>query len=220
MRPPLAVGVLASGEGTTTEALLAAAAAPGSPFRVAVVISDRPGVPVLARAERAGVPTAVIPSRGPGAEGWDARVSDALRARAVGLVVLAGYLSILPARWVAEWRGRAVNLHPSLLPRYGGRGMYGDRVHAAVLAAGERETGATLHLLTGDVDGGPPVAQSRLEVRPDDTPASLHARLRPVEIALVVDSVRAFAEGRLPLPYPGGDAGDAPRGPRERLPRD
>jgi phosphoribosylglycinamide formyltransferase 1 len=205
MRPPLAVGVLASGEGTTMEGLARAAAEPGAPFRVAVVISDRPGVPAIGRAERAGVPAVVIPSRGPGSEGWPDRVTAELRARGVGLVVLAGYLSILPSPWLEAWRGRAVNTHPSLLPRFGGRGMYGDHVHEAVIAAGERETGATVHLLTGDVDGGPPIAQARLDVRPDDTPASLRARLRPVEIGLLVDTVRAFAEGRLPLPYPGGD---------------
>jgi phosphoribosylglycinamide formyltransferase 1 len=98
-----------------------------------------------------------------------------------------------------------MNLHPSLLPRYGGRGMYGRRVHEAVLAARERETGATVHLVTGAVDAGPSIAQARLPVRPGDTPESLRERLRPVEVALLAATLRRFADGELPLPYPGGD---------------
>ena len=97
--------------------------------------------------------------------------------------------------------GRAINLHPSLLPRYGGPGMYGPRVHAAVLAAGEQETGATVHLVTGTVDGGPPLAQQRIAIRARDTPESLRARLHPVEVELLIATIGRFASGQLALPY-------------------
>jgi len=89
--------------------------------------------------------------------------------------------------------------------------MYGPRVHRAVLASGDRETGATVHLVTSDVDAGPTIAQERLLVLPDDTPDSLRARLHPVEVALLAATLRRFAEGQLPLPYPGPDATEAGR---------
>ncbi len=140
---------------------------------------------------------------------WGERLTVEIASHRADLVVLAGFLSILPPNWIERWRGRAVNLHPSLLPRYGGRGMYGLRVHAAVLAAGETETGATVHLVTGAVDGGPAVAQARVPVRPGDTPERLRDRLRPVEVELLAVTVRRFADGTLPLPYPS--AADRPR---------
>ena len=205
MRPPLRVGVLVSGEGTTLDGLADAIVEDAASVVVAVVVSDREGSPALERARRRGLPTAVVTSRGERAGSWGDRLSTELDAHGVQLVVLAGFLSILPDGWVERWRGRAVNLHPSLLPRYGGRGMHGRRVHEAVLAAGDRETGATVHLVTGEVDGGPAVAQERMAVLPGDTPESLRARLRPVEVALLVATIRRFADGSLPLPYPGGE---------------
>jgi phosphoribosylglycinamide formyltransferase 1 len=201
MPPELAVGVLASGEGTTFEGL-ARGARPGR-YRVALLVANRPGVPVLGRARRLGVPAVLVPTRGVDPERWSGEVSRALDAHGVGLVVLAGFLPILPPSWVDRWRGRAVNLHPSLLPRFGGRGMYGRHVHEAVLAAGETESGATVQLVTNAVDGGPPIAAERVPVLPGDSPDTLRERIRPVEIALLVATVERFADGRLPLPHPG-----------------
>jgi phosphoribosylglycinamide formyltransferase-1 len=205
MRAPLALGVLASGEGTTLDGLAAAIAGESDSVRIALVVSDRPGATALERARRRGLATSVVPHRAADPEGWSRRITAELEGADVELVVLAGFLSILPESWVERWRGRAVNLHPSLLPRYGGRGMHGRRVHEAVLAAGDRETGVTVHLVTSDVDGGPSIAQQRVAVRPGDSPESLRGRLRPVEVQLLADTVRRFADGSLPLPYPGGD---------------
>ena len=201
MSAPLRVGILASGEGTTFEGLAETWSAEADPVRIVVVVSDRPGAPVLERARNRGVPASVVPRSGAEAEAWAERLTSALESHHVDLVVLAGFLSILPPRWVERWRGRAINLHPSLLPRYGGRGMYGLRVHASVLAAGDRESGATVHLVTGAIDGGPPIAQARIPVLPGDTPESLRSRLHPVEVALLAATVRRFADGSLPLPY-------------------
>ncbi len=205
MGAPLTVGVLASGRGTTLDGLAAAA----DSYRIAVVVVDRPRVGAIEVAGRWGIPVAEVGRPGDAPDAWGARVTDALAARGVELVVLAGFLSILPESWVRRWQGRAVNLHPSLLPRFGGPGMYGLRVHAAVIAAGETESGATVHLSTTAVDGGPTIAQARLPVLPGDTPRSLRERIHPLEVDLLVRTVREFASGARPLPVVGPPA--APR---------
>ncbi len=211
MSRPLPFAVLASGAGTTLDALAAEVEAGRLPARIVLVVSDRPGAPVLEKAHGHGLPTLALPARGVEPEAWGERLSAELDARGAELVVLAGFLKILPAGWVERWHGRAVNVHPSLLPRYGGPGMYGERVHAAVLAANEPETGVTVHLVTTDVDGGPVVAQERVPVLAGDTPALLRARLHPVEVRLLAATIRRFAEGTLPLPHPGRERPPADR---------
>ncbi len=205
MRPPLRLAVLASGEGTTLEGLVAALAGESASLEIVIVVSDRPHARALDRARNLGLPTAVVEVDNADPAGWSGRLTAVLEGRDVELIVLAGFLAILPPSWVARWSGRAVNLHPSLLPRYGGRGMHGRRVHQAVLAAGDRESGVTVHLVTGTVDGGPAIAQQRVPVLPGDTAESLRNRLRPVEVELLASTLRRFARGELPLPYPGGD---------------
>jgi len=215
MARTLAVGALVSGEGTTIDALAEMAAGGHLPARFALVVSDRPHAPAIERARARGLPTLVLPTHGLPPEVWGARLTSELEARGVELVVLVGFLSILPSSWVAHWAGRAINLHPSLLPRYGGPGMYGRKVLEAVLEARERTTGATVHLVTDEVDGGTPIVQERVPVVPDDTPETLRARLAPVEVALVALAIRRFAEGVLPLPYVVSDAAAPRRGERD-----
>ncbi len=208
----LPIGVLVSGEGTTLDAIAERASGGHLPVQVALVVADRPHAPAIEKARRRGLATLVLPSRGTPPEAWAQRLTNELRARGVELVVLAGFLTILPPAWAASWRGRAVNLHPALLPKHGGPGMYGERVHRAVLAAGERRTGATVHLVTAEVDRGPTIAQAEVEVRADDTPASLRLRLHPIEVELLADTLRRFADGSLPLPYPERPAPAPKRG--------
>jgi phosphoribosylglycinamide formyltransferase 1 len=198
----LPIGVLVSGEGTTMDALAERALGEHLPVRIVLVVADRPHAPAIEKARRRGLPTLILPSRGIDLDDWGRRLTAALEERGVELVVLAGFLTILPPSWVDHWRGRAINLHPALLPLHGGPGMYGMHVHRSVLEAKETETGATVHLVTRDVDGGPTIAQERLPVLPDDTPESLRARLHPVEVELLAETIRRFAEGALPLPYP------------------
>ncbi len=219
MTRPLPIAVLVSGEGTTLEGIAEQVSGGHLPARIALVVADRAQAPAIERARRRGLPTLVLPSKGVEPEGWSRRLSEELDAKGVELVVLAGFLTILPASWVDRWQGRAINLHPSLLPRHGGRGLYGERVHRAVLAAGDRETGATVHLVTRDVDRGPTIAQERLEVLPGETAASLRERLHPLEVSLLSTTIRRFSEGALPLPYPergaaapGGHGRSNPRG--------
>jgi phosphoribosylglycinamide formyltransferase 1 len=198
----LPIAVLVSGEGTTMDALAELSLAGQLPARIVSVVSDRPRAPAIEKSRRRGLVTTVIPSRKVDPELFAHQLTSELEARGVELIVLAGFLTILPPSWVRRWRGRAINIHPALLPRHGGPGMYGHHVHEAVLAAHEPETGATVHLITTDIDGGPILAQQRIAVLADDTPDSLRARLHPIEVALLADTIRRFADGTLPLPYP------------------
>jgi phosphoribosylglycinamide formyltransferase 1 len=200
----LRVAVLVSGTGTTLFALDQAIREGRMPAEIVVVASDRPDCPALSGARERGLPVDELP--GPktlGPTRWEDLLSRALRDRGSELVVLAGFLRILSPTFVRAWEGRIINLHPSLLPKHSGPGMYGARVHAAVLASGDPETGASVHIVTTEVDRGPVVAQTRLPVRPGETPEELASRLRPLEHELVVHVVAEFARGRIPLPYRG-----------------
>jgi phosphoribosylglycinamide formyltransferase 1 len=209
----LNLALLVSGEGTTLEAVAEAIGGGHIPAKIALVVADRPHAPALEKARRRGLPTLVLPFFGSPEQKWSAELDGHLRERSVELVVLAGFLSILPARFVRDWRGRIINLHPALLPKYGGRGMYGHRVHEAVLAAKENETGATVHLVTEAVDAGPTLGQVLMPVLPNDTAETLAERLRPLEHNLLLDVLRQFSDGRLPLPAQLSDE-RAPRGSR------
>ncbi|MGI0055070.1 MAG: phosphoribosylglycinamide formyltransferase [Thermoplasmata archaeon] len=201
MARALPVGILVSGAGTTLEGLARRWAMPAASIEIAVVVADRSGIGAIERARRLGLPAEVV-DRAHGVDAaWADRLTGRLRAYGVELVVLAGFLSILPEAWLLDWQGRALNLHPSLLPKYGGKGMHGLRVHAAVLAAHDAETGVTVHLVTSHVDGGPTIEQRRLPVRSDDTPQTLRARLAPLEVDALDRAVRRFADHQLPLPY-------------------
>ncbi|MDQ7829764.1 MAG: phosphoribosylglycinamide formyltransferase [Armatimonadota bacterium] len=193
---PLRVGVLVSGQGTTLQALLDDAAS-GAPYAVVLVLSNVPDAPALDRARRAGVPTCTVDHRGRPRQAFEVDVAQALEAAQVELVCLAGFLRILSPWFVERFRGRVVNIHPSLLPRFGGRGMYGLRVHQAVLAAGDRQSGCTVHLVDETPDGGPVLAQAVVPVLPQDTPERLAQRVAAVEHRLYPQVVRAIADGRL-----------------------
>ncbi len=188
--PPIAVTVLVSGGGSNLQALLDALR--GSPLaRIARVVSSRAGAGALERAQRAGVPTAVL------ADPDDAReiVAAAGEAR---LIVLAGYVKRVPAAAVARFRWRLINIHPALLPAFGGPGMYGRRVHQAVLASGATLSGATVHYVDEEFDRGPIIAQWPVPVRPDDTPDTLAARVLDVEHQLLPQVVVALARLEVP----------------------
>jgi phosphoribosylglycinamide formyltransferase-1 len=146
--------------------------------RVVLVASDNPSAGVLERAARRGVPTAVF-SRAEFAAGLAPLA--ALRAAGVDYLVLAGFLRLVPLNIIEALPGRIVNIHPALLPAYGGRGMYGARVHEAVVAAGESESGITIHRVNERYDEGAVIAQFRCPVTPDDTPESLATKIHALE---------------------------------------
>jgi len=169
--------VLASGGGSNLQALLDALG-PVAPARVTRVVSDRADAGALERARRAGLPTTVLRDPTDAAE-LLAALAD------TDLVVLAGYLKLVPAPVVARFRDRTINIHPALLPRFGGPGMYGRRVHEAVLASGATESGATVHYVDEHFDRGPIIAQRTVPVRADDTADTLARRVLAAEHELL-----------------------------------
>lgn len=188
------VCVAVSGRGSNLEALLHALA-DDAPARVALVVSNRPAAGGLDVARRHGVPTAVLTDAAD-ADEWLGLLE---RAR-IDLVVLAGYLKLVPPAVVARYRGRIINIHPGLLPAFGGPGMYGIRVHEAVLAAGARESGATVHLVDEAYDRGAALAEVRVPVQRGDTPDSLAARVLAAEHRLLPAVVLAAARAGHAVP--------------------
>ncbi len=201
---PMRVAVLASGSGTNFQALLDACGAK-SPARVVLVASDKADAGALARARTAGVETHHIPDPADGAA-----LLRVLRDRQADLVVLAGYLKLVPATVVAAFVGRMINIHPALLPAFGGPGMYGIRVHRAVLESGAQQSGATVHLVTAEYDRGPIVAQWTVPVHPGDTAESLAARVLEVEHRLLPAVVLAAARAGRVVPLAPVDGSGRP----------
>lgn len=171
---------------------------------IVLVASDRGTAPALEKARSRGLPTEVFsPKEGaPGA--WALRMTGRLLTVKAELVVLAGFLRVLPPSFFESFEGRVVNTHPSLLPKFSGAGMYGTRVHAAVIASGDRTSGATVHVATAEVDRGPILAKAEIEVRPGETPEELSERQKPLEHTLLLGVLQRFARGELPLPFRSG----------------
>ncbi|MBA3498514.1 MAG: phosphoribosylglycinamide formyltransferase [Gemmatimonadales bacterium] len=188
------VAVAASGRGSNLEALLRALG-PDEPARVELVLSNRADAGALERARLRGIAAEVLPDAADAVD-WLAR----LERHRIDLVVLAGYLKLVPAPVIARFRNRIVNVHPALLPSFGGLGMYGHRVHEAVLRSGARESGATVHLVEEVYDCGAILAQARVPVLPGDTPEQLAARVLEVEHRLLPAVVRAAGGAGRPVP--------------------
>jgi phosphoribosylglycinamide formyltransferase 1 len=188
------IAVAISGRGSNLEALLRALQ-PGALAEVVLVVSDRAEAAGLAHAKSRDIPAMVLGDP-TDAAAW----LQLLRDHQIDLVVLAGYLRLVPAPVVAAYRGRIINTHPSLLPAFGGKGMYGERVHQAVLESGARETGVTIHLVDEAYDRGAVLAQSRVPVLRDDTAERLAARVLEVEHRLLPAAVLAAAAAGRPVP--------------------
>lgn len=188
------IAILASHEGTTMQAVLDAAATGELPADVAIVVSNNRDSGALRRAAAAGVPSARLSSAThPDPDALDEAILATLREARVDAVLLAGYMKKLGPRVLDAYRGRIVNTHPALLPKFGGQGMYGNRVHEAVLAAGERETGASIHLVDAEYDTGRVIAQCRVPVLPNDTVDDLSARVQVSEKRLLVETLARIA---------------------------
>ncbi len=187
------IGVLASGGGTNLQALLEACG-PDTPAEIALVASDRRDAGALDRARAAGVPAAHLADPAAGAQ-----LRGLLAQHRIELVVLAGYLKLVPADVVAAYSGRMVNVHPALLPAFGGKGMYGMRVHRAVLESGATVSGATVHLVDTEYDRGPILAQWPVPVLAGDTPETLQRRVLAVEHRLLPAVVLAAARNGAPV---------------------
>jgi phosphoribosylglycinamide formyltransferase 1 len=183
------LGILVSGRGSNLEAVLDAVADGRLPgVDPILVIGNRPGIRALEVAARRGVPWRLLPIAAfAGGEARDAALGRALENAGCDLVLLAGYDQVLRGSYFAAYGGRTINVHPSLLPRHGGTGMIGAAVHAAVLAAGDDETGVTVHDVTPVLDAGLPIAQVRIPVLAGDSVATLAERVLAVEHQTVVE---------------------------------
>jgi phosphoribosylglycinamide formyltransferase-1 len=198
---PLRLGLLASHGGSNLAAILDACQTGRLHAEPRVVIVNNSRAPAFARAQVAGVPVYHLSSAThPEPDELDRVIAAVLEQHGVELVALAGYMKRLGPRTVARWHGRIVNIHPALLPRFGGQGMYGMRIHEAVLAAGETVTGVTIHLVDEEYDNGPVVAQTAVPVLPGDTPETLAARVLRREHEFYVETLARISQGDLALP--------------------
>ena len=189
------LGILASHRGTNFQAIIDACTAGTLAAVPVVAISNNSNAQALARAREAGI-DAIHLSKAthPDADALDRAIHDTLAAHDVDLVITAGYMKRLGPRTLASWPRRIINVHPSLLPRHGGKGMYGLNVHKAVLESGDTETGITIHYVDGDYDTGPVIAQARVPVEPGDTPETLAARVLKLEHRILIDTLAKLLE--------------------------
>jgi phosphoribosylglycinamide formyltransferase-1 len=197
--PLLRILVLVSGGGTNLQALIDAEKAGAFNAVITAVVSDRPGVYALKRAKAAGIPAFVekpdtrLPKPERRQELSD-RILHLCREKQIGLIVHAGFLAILAGNIIEEYANKMINIHPALLPRFGGQGMYGGNVHRAVLAAGEKESGCTVHIVDAGIDSGEILVQKKVPVLEADTPETLAARVLAEEHIAIVDGVKMMVE--------------------------
>lgn len=197
----LKIGVLASHGGSNMQAIVDRIEADRLDARIVLVISNNSGSGAIERAKRHGLPWAHMSGRTHPEPGeLDAAIRDALLAAGADVVVLAGYMKKIGPLTLDGFRGRILNIHPALLPRHGGQGLYGIRPHESVLAAGDAESGATVHVIDAEYDEGPILAQRRVPVLPDDTPQTLQQRVLAEEHVIYADVLTEIVAGRIVLP--------------------
>ena len=200
---PMNVAVLISGQGRGSNmcALIDACNKDNTNANVNVVIGTRADAPAISLARDKGVETVIIsPAKYVEDEnGYAETLLKALRRRNIRLICLAGYMRQLPLSVVQQYSGRIMNTHPALLPKFGGKGMFGQHVHQAVLDSGDAETGSTVHFVDQEYDTGPIILQRKVAVLPDDTPTTLSARVLKEEHLAYAEAVLLFAQNRIRL---------------------
>ena len=189
------IAVLVSGGGTNLQALIdAEARGEISSGSIRLVVSNVKGAYALERAAKAGIPALTLTKKACGGQaGFEEALDKALREKEIDLVVLAGFLSILSGDFSARWEKRIINIHPSLIPKFCGKGFYGKRVHEAVLAAGEKVSGATVHFVDEGIDTGEIILQEQVPVLDGDTADDLAARVLEVEHRILTTAIREIA---------------------------
>jgi len=196
---PLNLGFLASGNGSSARAIVAAIRAGGLAAEARLLVSNNRSAPALAFAAEAGVPTLCIATKAD-PQAADRKLAQAMADHGVELIVLSGYLRQLGPETLARYAGRVLNIHPGPLPAFGGHGMYGQRVHEAVIAAGAPESGICIHLVDEEYDRGPVIARRSVPVAPGDTAEALQARVTALEPEFFVETLRRVAQGEIVLP--------------------
>jgi len=194
------IAVLVSGGGTNLQALIDAWKSGGlGGGELSLVISSKPDVYALERAKKAGIKSVIVERKKYAAvEEFDAAICNALSEENIDLVVLAGFLSVLGTQVIKKYENKIINVHPALIPSFSGKGFYGLRVHQAVLEKGVKITGATVHLVNEEVDGGKIILQKAVDVLSDDTPESLQQRvMREAEWVILPKAVEMFCKGEI-----------------------
>lgn len=181
------IAVLISGHGSNLQALIDAVNSKKLDAKIELVLSSNSKALGLERAKKAKIPNFSLPLKN-----RDNFILEKLAEHKIELVILAGYLKKISAEILEKYRGRVINIHPSLLPKFGGKGMYGMNVHQAVIEAGEKKSGATVHLVTGDYDQGPILAQREVLIEKQDTAEILAAKVLKIEHQLFIDAISKF----------------------------
>ena len=194
----LKIGFMASRNGSSMRAIVQAIEAGALEAKAQLVVSNRRDSPALAFAAEHAVPTEVIPTL-PDPEAADARLCEAMSAAGADLIVLSGYLRKLGPKTLDRYRGRVLNIHPALLPKFGGEGMYGRKVHEAVAAAGETVTGATVHVVDDEYDQGPIVAALEIAVPSNASAEEIERLVTAAEPAFFVEVLRRISSGDVKL---------------------
>ncbi|MEZ2220334.1 phosphoribosylglycinamide formyltransferase [Rhizobium sp. RCC_161_2] len=198
----LRIAALASNNGSSLRAIAEAIVAGELDATISLLVSNRLSAPVLDYARACGIPALCIPTKGIESEA-DEKLHAALMDAGTELVILSGYLRRLGPKTLSAFEGRILNVHPALLPKYGGAGMYGRKVHEAVLDAGEPVTGATIHLVDADYDHGRVIAAKEVRINTSDDVAAIERRVMQAECALFVETLQRVVTGELSLPLYG-----------------
>ncbi len=196
----LKLGFLASGNGSSARAIIRAVSTGELIGEARLLVSNMRSSPALAFATEAGVTALCIPTQA-NTQAADLALAQAMVSHGVELIVLSGYLRQLGAITLQRYSGKILNIHPGPLPAFGGHGMYGRRVHEAVIAAGLRESGICIHLVDEEYDRGPVIARRGVEVEPADTAESLEARITSLEPRFFLETLKQIASGELALPH-------------------
>jgi phosphoribosylglycinamide formyltransferase-1 len=198
IKSPLKLGFLASGNGSSARAVVAAIGTGDLSAEARLLVSNNRSAPALAFAEEAGIAALNIATQAD-PDAADARLAEAMAGHGVELIVLSGYLRQLGPKTLSRYSGRILNIHPGPLPAFGGHGMYGRRVHEAVIAAGVAESGICIHLVDEEYDRGPVVARMNVPVGPGETAESLEMRVTGLEPAFFVETLGRIARGEIVL---------------------
>jgi phosphoribosylglycinamide formyltransferase 1 len=195
------IGFLASHGGSNMQAIIDACKSGKLNATPAVVISNNKDSGAIARAKTEGIPYYYLSGKThPGPEELDEAILNTFLHHQIDIIVLAGYMKKLGTKTLAHFRGRILNIHPALLPKFGGEGMWGIHVHEAVIAAGEKESGVSIHFVDENYDTGAIIAQTRVPVMPDDTPETLAARVLVQEHILYPATLQKIVTGEIPFP--------------------
>lgn len=195
---PLKLGFLASGNGSSARAIIEAITSGRLDAEARLLVSNNRSAPALAFAAEAGIPALCIATQAD-SQAADARLADAMAGHGVELIVLSGYLRQLGPKTLGRYAGRVLNIHPGPLPAFGGHGMYGRRVHAAVIASGVPDSGICIHFVDEEYDRGPVIARRSVPVEPGDTPETLEARVTGLEPDFFVETLCRIASGEVVL---------------------